>query len=355
MPLMRPPAPALSPPVLAGLIGLVCLMVATAALAQPLTVHPRRIADHKAVFATVESVDVLAARARLGGTVESLRVDEGDAVSDGQIVAVVVDEKLAPRMEALESQLNAQRASVEQARTDFDRARRLRADGVAPQSRLDAASTALEVAERQLDSLQSDLEVLRQQEAEGDVRAPGPGRVLEVSVSEGSVVMPGEPLVRVATETYLLRLRLPERHARFIAVGETVRVGPRGLDPDESDPADPAWRDGTIVKVYPELENGRVIADVEVAGLGGYFVGERALVEIVTGARTAFVVPPAYVRSRHGVTVAHLDSGAVVVVQLGAAVPGGVEVLSGLRPGDTLLPLTDVSADAADASGGSGE
>ena len=216
----------------------------------------------------MRSVDVLAARARLGGTVDSLTVDEGDAVTNGQRLATVIDDKLDPRMQALESQLDGQRATVEQARTDFERARSLRAQGAAPQSRLDAARTGLEVAERQLDSLQSELEVLRQQVAEGEVLAPGPGRVLEVMVSEGSVVMPGEPIARVATETYLLRLRLPERHARFIAVGDTVRVGPRGLDPDASDAADQDWRDGEITKVYPELDQGRVIADVRVDGLG---------------------------------------------------------------------------------------
>jgi hypothetical protein len=153
--------------------------------------------------------------------------------------------------------------------------------------------------------------------------------------------MPGEAIARVATERYILRLRLPERHARFIDEGDTVRVGPRGLDPDGTDPEGVDWRTGTVVKVYPELQNGRVVADVAVDGLGGYFVGERALVDIVTGHRTAFVVPPAYVRSEHGVTMAHLKNGARVVVQLGAPVAGGVEVLSGLRHGDTLLPLDD--------------
>ena len=36
--------------------------------------------------------------------------------------------------------------------------------------------------------------------------------------------------------------------------------------------------------------------------------------------------------------MARLNSGAMVVVQVGAALPGGVEVLSGLRAGDVLMP-----------------
>ncbi len=326
---------ALMIPLLAALAVVSPTPATAAETGETLTVSPQGIVDRKAVFGTVQSVDVLAARARLGGTVDSLTVDEGDAVENRQRLATVIDDKLDPRMQALDSRLEAQKATVDQARTDFERARSLRAQGAAPQSRLDAARTGLEVAERQLDSLRSELEVLRQQVAEGDVLAPGSGRVLEVMVSEGSVVMPGEPIARIATEAYLLRLRLPERHARFVAVGETVRVGPRGLDPDASEED---WRDGEIVKVYPELDQGRVIADVRVDGLGGYFVGERALVEIVTGERTAYVVPPAYLTSHHGITTVRLQDGALVVVQVGAAVPGGMEVLSGLRPGDVLMP-----------------
>ncbi|MQX34922.1 efflux RND transporter periplasmic adaptor subunit [Roseospira navarrensis] len=309
------------------------------ASAEPLTVRPQTIADRKAVFATVESVDVLAARARLSGTVRDLTVDEGDAVTNGQRLALVVDEKLAPQMQALESQLNAQQATVDQARTDLRRARELRSQGAAPQSRLDSARTALEVAERQLDSLRSEMDVLRQQVSEGEVLAPAAGRVLEVMISDGSVVLPGEPIARVATERFILRLRLPERHARFIETGDSVRVGPRGLGLETGDVSADDWRTGTIVKVYPELRNGRVIADVRVDDLGGYFVGERALVDIVTGQRTAYVVPPDYVSTRFGVTSVCLEGRRVVIVQTGARVPGGIEVLSGLRPGDVLMPV----------------
>ncbi len=37
--------------------------------------------------------------------------------------------------------------------------------------------------------------------------------------------------------------------------------------------------------VYPEIQGGRVIADVDVEGLGDYFVGERTRVYVTTGKR----------------------------------------------------------------------
>src|SRR6266540_4357605 len=58
------------------------------------TVTQTLVADEKAVFATVESINVVPARARIGGTVAELKVKEGDRVEAGQIVATIGDEKL---------------------------------------------------------------------------------------------------------------------------------------------------------------------------------------------------------------------------------------------------------------------
>jgi membrane fusion protein, multidrug efflux system len=70
---------------------------------------------------------------------------------------------------------------------------------------------------------------------------------------------------------------LPERHARFMRAGDAVQIGARGLE-DEG-----AKREGRVRLVYPEIEGGRVIADVEVPALGDYFVGERTRVYVNTG------------------------------------------------------------------------
>jgi hypothetical protein len=42
---------------------------------------------------------------------------------------------------------------------------------------------------------------------------------------------------------------------------------------------------GAISLVYPQIEDGRVIADAKVANLGDYFVGERIRVWVSAGKR----------------------------------------------------------------------
>ena len=66
---------------------------------------------------------------------------------------------------------------------------------------------------------------------------------------------------------------------------------------------------GRLAKIYPQIENGRVIADVEVDGLGDCFVDARMLVEVPVGERDALLVPRAAVETRSGIDFVTLREG----------------------------------------------
>ena len=316
-----------------GLTGAVALaLCATGAQAGEYVVKEAQIADRKAVIATVEPVRQLVARARIGGTIVSLNVREGDRIEAGAEIARVVDQKLALQMQALDSRIRSQQAQRDQARIDYERQQELMRRGVTTQAQLDQARTGFDIAERNLTAMRGDREVIVQQASEGAVLAPGAGRVLSAPVSVGRVLMPGETVATLAEDQYILRLSLPERHARFMRAGDTVRIGARGAKEQESGAAVA----GKIRLVYPEIQGGRVIADVDVQGLGDYFVGERTRVYVPTGERATMIVPANAVYSRVGVHFVRLKDGSELVVQPGAAGPEGLEILSGLRPGDIV-------------------
>ncbi len=282
-------------------------------------------------MATVEPAHELTARARIGGTIESLSNKEGDRVAAGAEVAVIADEKLVLQRQALDSRIKSQQSQRDKAKSDYDRAIELEKRGVNTQVQVDAAKTALDVAERTLEAMQSDRDVLLQQMKEGAVLAPGAGRVLRVPVSEGSVILPGETIATIAENRYILRLQLPERHARFMRAGDVVKIGARGSG-DEG-----VRSQGRVRLVYPEIEGGRVIADVDAPDVGDYFVGERTRVYVSTGKRRAIVIPRAYVYPRAGVDFVKLKDGVEVVVQLGSGDDKSVEILAGLKDGDEIV------------------
>ena len=298
------------------------------------TVTLQTVDDRKAVIATVEPVHELIARTRISGTITALSVKEGDRVNAGDRIAVIVDEKLQLQMQALQSRIQAQQANSDQAQLTFSRIEKLRASGTSSQAQYDQARTNFDVAQRTLQALLTDRQVIQEQAAQGAVLAPGAGRVLKVPVSEGSVAMPGETIATLAADNYILRLQLPERHAQFMKAGDTILIGARGLRAREEPEK---LRRGSVVLVYPQIDQGRVIADVRVEGLGDYFVGERTRVYVATGAREALVIPEGYLYRRFGVSYVKLKDGTEVAVQPGLPVEGGLEILAGLREGDVVI------------------
>ncbi|RAZ91055.1 efflux transporter periplasmic adaptor subunit [Mesorhizobium hawassense] len=299
------------------------------------------VTEMKAVYGQVESRSVLPARARISGTVASVRVSEGSQVGKGDVIATVVDDKLALQLRAADAKIAALNSQLDSARTDLQRAQDLLAKGAAAQSRVDAAKTQFDVVTNQLAAAMAEKAVIEQSAKEGDVLAPADGRVLTVPVAAGSVIMAGEPLARVASGQYYLRLSLPERHAVEITEGARVDIGERGTG---TNAGFVKAGEGQVAKVYPEIENGRVIADVEVADIGTYFVNERTLVSIPVAKRTVLGVPPEALRIVHGidyVTVETADGALEVAVVLGATFQDAghprVEILSGLADGDKVV------------------
>jgi RND family efflux transporter MFP subunit len=325
------------------------LLVQQAAAAGMFTVVPTTVADEKAVFATVESTSVVPARARIGGTVAELSVKEGDQVKGGQVVANIGDEKIALQMKSLDAQIAGLEAQLAQAQTDLTRSEDLFSRGTIPRTRLDEARTALNVATNAHRARTAERAVIAQQLAEGAVLAPTAGRILKVPVTTGTVVMSGEPVAMVAEQNFVLRLRVPERHARFLKAGNSVR-----LDREQTGGAGAQF--GTIRLVYPQIEDGRVIADATVDGLGDYFVGERIRVWVSSGERIAFIVPSSFITTRFGIDYARVQAqdGKIidVPVQRGRELPrpgetDGIEILSGLKSGDSLvLPERPASGSA---------
>jgi RND family efflux transporter MFP subunit len=292
---------------------------------EPFVVAPTMVGDEKAVFATVESANVVPARVRTGGTVARLAVKYGDHVERGATVATIGDDKLI--------------LQVAQTRTDLTRAESLFERGTIPRARLDEVRTAFNVASNSQRARTAERSVIEQQLAEGNVLAPTSGRVLKVPVTPGTVVLPGEPVALVAEQNFVLRLRVPERHARFLKAGDPVRIGV-----EELGKSGPLF--GVIRLVYPQIEDGRVVADAIVEGLGDYFVGERVRVWVSGGERSAFIVPARFVTPRFGVDYVRLmrAEGAAIdaPVQRGRELPrpdmpDGLEILSGLNVGDRLV------------------
>ncbi|MCW9034804.1 MAG: efflux RND transporter periplasmic adaptor subunit [Rhodospirillales bacterium] len=310
-------------------VGLLITQTGIATAGEAFTVKMKSVDQYKAVFATVESVDVVQARTRIGGTVKELVIDEGVTVFAGDVVALVEDPKLKLELVAVDARISSLRSQKKLAVLDLNRATKLRKAGAGSQARLDEAQTNVDVVDKNLKAMMAERDLVLQRLSEGKVLAPTTGRVLKVNVTDGAVVLPGEAIGTIAQEAYRLRMHLPERHARFLKAGENVRVGQRGTN-DTS-------KEGTVRQVYPQMDNGRVVADVEVEGLGDFFVGERTAVYVPTGKYETLMIPKNYLFRKFGLAFVTLKGIGEVVVESGAVDGGDIEILSGLNDGDVIL------------------
>lgn len=309
------------------------------AQAEEYQVKTRTVIDTKTVYGTVQAAVDVPARARISGTLQDLSVDDGSSVKKGEQIAQIVDEKMNLQRRALDAKIAASKSNVDNYQLEYDRAQKLYERGTIAKSRIDQLETQLIVAQNTLKAAEGEKAVLEQQVTEGKVLAPSSGRVLDVPVTAGSFVMGGEVIATVAQEGFLLRIEVPERHARSMKVGDEVLLGGEPMkDGGESEV-------GHIVKVYPKISQGRVVADADVPGLGDFFVGERIQVRIAVGERQAIFIPLEYISTRFGLDFVKLaaDNGETleIVVELGEhqTVDGKpyVEVLSGLKDGDRLV------------------
>jgi RND family efflux transporter MFP subunit len=271
--------------------------------------------------------------------VAQLAVKEGDRVTQGQVVGIVGDEKLVLQMKSLDAQIAGLEAQLAQSQSDLTRAEDLFAKGTIPKTRLDEARTASNVATNAHRARIAERSVIEQQLTEGQVLAPAAGRVLKVPVTAGTVILPGESVAIIAEQHFVLRLRVPERHAQFLKAGDPVRINGEEFGKSGA-------KFGTIQLVYPQIEEGRVIADAAVTGLGDYFVGERIRVWVSAGERSSIIVPAAFITTRFGIDYARVGKDAQtaidVPVQRGLDqprpdMPDALEILSGLKAGDILV------------------
>lgn len=302
-----------------------------------LTVEEVTAPDYKSVAAVLTNRDMGDARARIGGTLQQVHVREGAEVRRGQLLAVIVDQRLSLEAQAGSAGVGAAEALAEQARGDLRRAQYLFERGVYAQARMDAVQAQARAAEAQLRAARAQAGAAGAMAGQGRVYAPADGRVTRLPIPQGAVVMPGDIVVAISTGARVLRIELPEGESSLLREGQDIRI----LGDDNA-----PVRTARVRQVYPAIDNGMVTADLDASSFEGEFIGARVRVLAPAGERRAFVIPGRYIVTRYGVDYVRLwrDGAAIEApVQRGARTPlenmnDGIEILSGLQAGDQIVP-----------------
>lgn len=125
---------------------------------------------------------------QLSGIVKKLNVTVGSRVSAGEVIAEIDDAPIQARLAQAEAQVELDRATMERAKVDFDRAKRLASQGLIPEQQRQDLELALGEAKARSDKSLRDRDAVRVDLGYVAIRAPISGIVSSVSTQEGETV-----------------------------------------------------------------------------------------------------------------------------------------------------------------------
>lgn len=285
---------------------------------------------------TLEAIDDPRIAAEVAGRVSSLRVTSGQHVRKGQLLAEIdpADAVLLQTADAAEAA--RLRALLEQQERLVKRQSDLVARNFVARHALDDAKAQHDALKNQLAAVEARLALSTRNVGKTRVLAPADGSVDEVPVATGDYVKLGDPLLRLIARGGL-RANLPfaETAATRLQRGQTVRLSA------------PALGDGTIESriddLRPQILEGSrsVIALVRLQPDERLRSGGSINASVVIGRRTGAVLVPeqAVVLRPAGTVVFLIEDGKALArpVATGAREGGKVEIMSGLKAGETVV------------------
>ena len=276
----------------------------------------------------------------VAGRVAELKVAEGDHVHAGELVARLDDPPFRDQLKQAEAAAAQATANLENAKLNRARNETLFARGISAKKDLEDARTQERVAQATLQQAEAALSLAKLQLARTEMHSPLDGTVVKRFVSMGEQVdgTAAQPVVEVAhlAEVELLA-NLPAPTLSRLHVGQVL-----SLIGDAPGTADLQGRIVAISQAVDPVSNAGLVR-IRIANPNGslrlgMFVTAQAAIETHTGAT---VVPPQAVYldeagHRHVYRVEG-DTATAVAVQIGIETPSQVELLSGAKPGDTVV------------------
>ncbi|WP_290870140.1 efflux RND transporter periplasmic adaptor subunit [Aquabacterium sp.] len=289
--------------------------------------------------------------APVAGLVEALSASPGDTVRAGQVLVSL----RSAEPQALQRDVLQSGSQLDLAQRQLARDEALYAEGLIPQSRLDATRAQLTQARAQASERQSALKLASGQtrpDAQGRISlaAPVAGQVLAQLVAVGERVDAMAPLYRIASlQTLWLDIQVPAREAARVQPGDRVELSLPG-DPkaqglarvltlgatvegrsqtltvrariDTSTPGTPVWRPGQIVQARIQRTEAGSPAQGSKAG-GAVTLPPGALLPVPGAGHQVFVQGPAGRFSLQPVTLLSQQADQATVTGL----PAGAQVV----------------------------
>jgi membrane fusion protein, multidrug efflux system len=277
--------------------------------------------------------------ALVAGRVNALPVAEGDAVRQGQVVAELDRQPLLDQRRQAAAAVEQARAQLENARLNLQRNEQLYQRGIAAGKEVEDARMALAAGQSAVEQATAALNTAERNLERASVRSPISGQVVKRMVSVGEQVdgTAAQPMVEIANlDRVELAANVPAEYLSRVTVTMKASIATDAY-PDRT-------FDGTVIAIAPAVDpaTNAALTRIRIANpnrqlkIGVFAEARIALAEHAN----ALVVPPsAIVRDANGAAVYVVtgDLAQRTEVKVGLEKPDAVEIISGLKEGDTIL------------------
>lgn len=277
--------------------------------------------------------------AKVDGRIEQVLVNEGDAVSAGEVLAIL------DRTDTDASLLNAKglyadaKTDYEKAQADLARYTKLYAAGAISKESLDNKQFALENAKGKLDAAQGNLNSADSQAGGTRVTTPRPGIIQKRYYQEGYYAKVGTALFQIADiSTLLAKIDVPEGYVQSIAVGNPVEIYIPSMSGDNKTVQGIITRISPVATLPARTFEAEVSVDNSDGRLRGGVYADTTLT--ANPKDNALTIPMSAIVMRDDQrTVYVIEDGHAVrkVITTGYIGENLVEVLSGLSEKDQVI------------------
>ena len=329
-------------------LAVTLLPVASGAQAPKLataTVDYREVGLTYAADGIVEAVRTTTIGAQVPGRIVELRVNAGDAVARGQVLARIDEREAAQGVAANRAQAARTEADLANASVNLERTRKLVAQNFVSKAALDKAQADFDATRAQLEAARASTAQAMTVQGHTVITAPYAGVVAERLVDLGDMAQPGKPLLTLF-EPKALRAVAYVPQDRVAA----IRGGSAAVEIRELKERIKVERVTVLPSADPRTHTTQVRVDLP-AGLQGVYPGQFARVHFPIGGARKLTIPASAVVYRSEVAGAYVVAadGAITFRQLRlgeSAGEAGIEVLAGIAPGEKVA-LDPVAALAA--------
>ena len=289
---------------------------------ETIIVKPQTLESKISAVGTILSNESVTIKPEVSGTINFIGFEEGNTIEKGATLFTL-------DAELLEAEYQEVKANFDFSSSQYERAKKLKKDGVIPSEEFDERLRSYLNAKSRLNTLATRLR-------KHTLKAPFAGTLGSRMVSIGDYVAIGESLINLEDLSPVkVEFNIPQRFIQRLSQGQLVRVA---IDPL------PQFYEGTVYLIDPKLDTDTrsalikaKVPNPEGTLKPGMFCTVTIVIEKIENALTVPFEARVSRGDKHFLYIVEEDKAVMRQVQLGIFAEGSVEIVEGLNPGDRVI------------------